>query len=902
MTESGAFGGRRLSGWQFGNAELDTATLTLTVDGSPVSIQRKPLELLRVLLNHPGEVVTKAELIEQVWPGRVISDATLTKAIAKLRIALADHDQSTLRTVHGYGYRLVADVTPIQKVHTDASTLELYPGAPVPHRPRWRLVKQLGTGGYGEVWLGEHEKARDKRVFKFSLDAGQLGSLKREVTLYRLLRDALGERRDLVRILDWNFDELPFFVESDFVRNGNLADWARDCDGIASVPLATRLNLIASIADTLADAHALGVLHKDIKPGNVLIDEDDNGLPITRLTDFGSGMLLDPDRLSELGITRMGLSRTHVSPGESSSGTPLYIAPEVLAGGMPTARSDIYSLGVLLYQLVTADLTRPLTAGWESDIDDPLLREDIAAAADGNPERRLGDARILALRLRSLETRREASHREQRAAEKAARAQAELTRMRARRPWVLGTLTALLAGVVVTTWQWREAGQARAAAEREAAIATAVNRFLNDDLLTLANPLLGGSRDLTVREAAERAELALRSGDPLPEEARIAVLETLASVRASVQPSDELLSLYDELIAFYPTGSANQVRARLNRILALAEMERLDLAQSEYDTLTLPDTDEIRLLHAATGVSLLFANSNWRSVKEQADRLLATHSNIPGRITDELRRQLTYSLRQLEEYEAALQVAEQRHAERVAQFGSEHAASLTVQSEIGAILLRMERYDEAENLLLGTLDRLKATLGPEHWMVGNVSNDLAYTFIYAYRGTRNEEALEYGLAALDILRPALGNAHSVTIAALNNVALIYRSMGDTERAIRYQREAYHASAESLGPDHSMPIMVAINLAMTCVQTGDLDCAAEMLEAVGDNAQVVFGPEHGWTGWLIYVQGLWHEASGRTSDARAAYTRSHAILSAAEGESHPDTLTVAERMAALAEDS
>lgn len=73
-------------------------------------LERKPLEVLKLLLSHAGEVVTKEEMLAGVWAGRVVTDATLTKAVAKLRAALGDHDQAIIRTVHGYGYRLIAPV------------------------------------------------------------------------------------------------------------------------------------------------------------------------------------------------------------------------------------------------------------------------------------------------------------------------------------------------------------------------------------------------------------------------------------------------------------------------------------------------------------------------------------------------------------------------------------------------------------------------------------------------------------------------------------------------------------------------------------------------------------------------------------------------------------------------
>ncbi|MCP4591615.1 MAG: hypothetical protein GY842_12815, partial [bacterium] len=94
-------------------------------------------------------------------------------------------------------------------------------------------------------------------------------------------------------------------------------------------------------------------------------------------------------------------------PAASSyGGTRLYMAPEVMAGKVATLQADVYSLGVVLYQVVVGDLGRFLASGWLRDIDDELLRDDIAVAVDGSPERRLGSVRELAQRLRTIEERR----------------------------------------------------------------------------------------------------------------------------------------------------------------------------------------------------------------------------------------------------------------------------------------------------------------------------------------------------------------------------------------------------------------------------------------------------------------------------------------------------------------
>jgi len=415
-------------------------------------------------------------------------------------------------------------------------------GLPVPGRVEWILERPLGEGGFGEVWLARHAEREDALVFKFCFDAEKLRSLRRELAIFRLVKEALGDREDIARIVDIQVDRPPFFLESEFTEQGDLTDWAEARGGIAAVPLETRLSLVAEVAEAVSAAHSVGILHKDIKPSNVLIYEAEDGLPHPRLADFGIGALTDTSRLLKHDITVVGFTETMSSGGSATlSGTRLYAPPESLAGRAFTVQGDVYALGIVLYQMVIGDLRRPLAHGWEREVADPLLREDIAQAVAGRPEDRFATAAALAERIRSLDARRDAA----RAAEK----RAEQTRRRARLVRVAGVGTAALVVLlglvgwmlVQETRSRREADRLRQVAEEERGhaitarqTAEAVSAFLNDDLLGAVDPRTSKGRDVTVREVLDTAEKSIQGRFDDRPEVEAALRQTLGRVSLGI--------------------------------------------------------------------------------------------------------------------------------------------------------------------------------------------------------------------------------------------------------------------------------------------------------------------------------------------------------------------------------
>jgi non-specific serine/threonine protein kinase len=116
-------------------------------------------------------------------------------------------------------------ITPLE-----SPDLGFAPGNTIPGRAQWPLERRLDTSRSSQVWLAEHVKTGEHRVFKFATDGVRLKALKREVTLSRYLSESLGNRPEFVRVFEWNFETLPYYLESEY-GGRNLGEWAESREG-----------------------------------------------------------------------------------------------------------------------------------------------------------------------------------------------------------------------------------------------------------------------------------------------------------------------------------------------------------------------------------------------------------------------------------------------------------------------------------------------------------------------------------------------------------------------------------------------------------------------------------------------------------------------------------------------
>jgi DNA-binding winged helix-turn-helix (wHTH) protein/serine/threonine protein kinase len=883
--------------WSFGGVTLDERTLELSVNGSLVSLERKPLEVLLCLLNRAGEVVTKDELLEAVWPGRILTETVLTKHVGRLREALDDDEQRIIKTQHGFGYRLIAPVQVETSTAPAPPHFSFGPGDHPPGRPQWTLVGRLGAGGHGEAWLVRHDKTRETRVYKFALDNRSLASLKREITLYRLLHDALPERRDYVEVLDWNLEEPPCWLELEHAGL-SLVQWAQQRGGLAQVPLAARLEIVAQTAEALGAAHSVGVLHKDLKPGNVLIEGAGTAAdPIRiKLADFGAGGVLDPERLKSLGITRLGFTQA-LHTGNELGGTALYVAPEVLRGQPATVQADVYALGVMLYQLVTGDLQRALAPGWEQEIEDELLRDDIAQAADGNPARRLTDANALAERLRSL-----AARREQRDADRASqnelnRQRRALVKSRARRKQLQIIVAVMLAGLVTIGALYWRAEQARSDAEKAAAITAAVNEFLNKDLLASANPWTRASKDLTVREVlaeagaqvdrrfADRPEVAAQIHATLGE-----TYAWLGNSEAARRHLEQAVAMFEQL---YGAGSSRRLAALSDLSRTLANMGRIEEGCAAADRLW----QDVSRLDPASRPALLAQLMRGRCLTlrgEFAPAIAALRSLLDrlgkaarpdAAILDEARLWIVWATMQAADYGTA-EALEREILAALAREHGEHSVRTALQRFfLGLLLTETERHADAERELRQAIGDVRAGVGYGFDHRAPFDALLALALLEQGRIGDAIALLDRGHAQFVA---HYGPAHPNGTVFRYLLGEAYKRQGRLDAAIETLRAALAAPA----PIQTQLMLIGleatyarVTLADTLRLRGRLEDARRELAAITPQQLAPLADRHPILAELRRVEGLIAIADRRTADARAALDEARRIHEQRFGAAH-----------------
>jgi len=770
----------------FADVDFNDAAGTLSVNGNPVAVEPRPLRLLAELLRRVNEVVTKDELFEAVWAGRVTVDHVLANAVSKLRGALGEQGGARIVTLPRQGYRFDG---PVQRIAVGEMLRELGIGQPVPGREGYVLERALGAGSKSQVWLARHAKLGQAHVFKFAVNEAQLPAIKREYTLFRVLQAELGPRDDFVRVFDTQFTVAPQFIECEY-GGVNLLEWAEADGRLAAMPMAERLALYLQMARAVVAAHSVGVLHKDLKPANVLVAESAGSWKI-RLTDFGSGRLIDSDQLDRLQLTAIGMTQAGLASGDSRSGTLMYLAPELLAGQSATMQGDVYALGVMLYQVVTGDLRRPMSTGWERDVADDLLQDDIRAATEGGAASRLQSVDALAERVMTLDARRAARDAEQRVASEAAAALAKLQRIRSRRPWVAALTASLALGLGVSLWFGAQARASQQKAERQAARADAITKFMTTDFMS----------GVDIRGAGKDASISMR--------AVLGRAASLANNRFKGEPRTEAVVRGRLADLYFRAGMISDAETQFR--LAVERFAQEPLAEASPD---------VELADIRFGYAQLLAQTNKPDEAQvQMDLAEKERARMPAALAQALERDASnarlFLLMARQQYPAAIPAAKRaveladgdQRADVVERFNTR---LLLVET-----LYRTGGYAEG----LRVIDSALQTLSADQASPVIRARALLLRARVNLAMSKTETVEADLLTARDAFVQHMGPNYADVATANVELGNLYDAQGDFEQSVKVLDQAMTGMAAALGAEHSNTRIVGLNLAIAQINLG-----------------------------------------------------------------------------------
>jgi non-specific serine/threonine protein kinase/serine/threonine-protein kinase len=730
----------------------------------------------------------------------------------------------------------------------------------------YHVLAMIGEGGMGTVYKAERRHPFRQTV---AIKVIKLGMSSNEVIArFESERQALARMNhpNVARVFDAGTDDTarPYFG-MEYVAGVPIVKFADD----NKLTIRQRLELFLQICEAIHHAHTKAIIHRDIKSSNVLAYIHD-GKPTVKVIDFGIAKALTGDRLTD---------RTFNTERGQVIGTFDAMSPEQ-ADGSPDidTRTDVYSLGVLLYELLTG--TRPFDCATLRKATDEEMRRIIREVEPPRPSTRLSgmrpeeSSRVAAARQVPLDSLRHVLRRElewiplkamrkerdrryagplqlaedirnyldSRPLKAGPESRVYRVRKFVRRNWrgvaaSTAILLLLIGGIVGTSAGLINARTQRRHAETQTAIATEVRDFLKH-MIGSPDPRLARGKPVLVVDLLDRAA---KDVDRLRHQPQVQfeLRELLAQTYFELDRASEALEqataaerVAQEAIAI---DSVEAIRAATLRGTILYRLGRLDEARS----VLLNALDRSRVLGddarepidvlCSAAVALLAAGDKARAAElgreavERARRALGRDSEI----TNVAMNNYAMCLRALGRYVEAEQLLEEVLHHRRRSLGEDHPHTLETLSTLGSVLEDQQKISEAVSMYRLASARAPDIYGPDHDANLMIQNNLAGAL---WQAGQRSEAYQIMRDVADRRARTLPQEHPVRLGTEANVAFMLIQLGRAEEAMPVLRDIWTVQKRVLGEDHEQTLAAQQNLAEALGATAQLD---ECLRIYGD---------------------------------------------------------------------
>ena len=736
-------------------------------------------------------------------------------------------------------------------------TDRLFASAPETVGP-WRVQEHVGTGGMGMVYRA----TRDDGAFDQTV---ALKLVKRGMDSDAVLRRFQAERRilaklehpSIARLIDGGLaeDGRPYLA-MEFVEGVPITDY---CDR-HQLDVDSRLKLFRQACEAVDYAHRQLVVHRDLKPSNVLVTEGASGERRVKLLDFGIARVL-ADEATDDPLTVL------TAPGQFVL-TPEYAAPEQVTGGTISTATDVYALGILLYELLVGQRPysfdartpgviehvvqnvqppRPSTAvvdapttGTTSD----RLRRQLAGDLDmicltalrKEPERRYASVAAFSDDIRRHQQNLPVQARPDTVGYRAR------TFMRRHRLGLGATAAALLAIGLVSAAAFARVSDERDRAQTQADKAEQVSTFIAD-LFRDGDPNQTQGDSALVVDVLDRGAarvLAELDGQP---EVQGTLLRVIGEVYSTVGRFEEADSLLTTALTLHRGLSPPAPNELAMSTTALAKLRN---QIGEY-----PDADS--LFQEALRLRQLEDPASMETAAALLDVALFRFDEADYALSDSLAR-------------AALTI-QQRHVDDDAFEMAGIYELLSVIADDAGDLPR------ADSLAQRALAIYRENLTAPH---ENIAQALVAAATPLRRMSRFEEAEAHLRESLEMRRALYGDVHNEVGYALNNLASLESDRGDLEAAERYTLEGLAVRRAVYGEDHIEVAASLGNLASVQRDRGNYDQARATLQQAEGIIQRALGPEHPFSGAMRYRIGMLNAAQGRPAAAEASFQKALGI--------------------------